>query len=146
MSLHFSFGTIVAQVAEIEVTDAGVKVHRVVCAADPGFAFHPNGFEAQMESGIIFGLSAALYGEISIKDGAVLQSNFHDYQMVRMKEAPKIETHIINSGNWPGGAGEPSTPGIAPALANAIFNATGIRIRQLPVKNHDLKAVQPVVG
>lgn len=146
MSLHFSFGTIVAQVAEIEMTEAGVKVHRVVCAADPGFAFHPNGFEAQMESGIIFGLSAALYGEITIANGAVVQSNFHDYQMVRMQEAPKIETHIINSGNWPGGAGEPSTPGIAPALANAIFNATGIRIRELPVKNHNLKAVQPVVG
>jgi isoquinoline 1-oxidoreductase beta subunit len=146
LSLHQSFGTIVAQVAEIEMTDDGVRVHRVVCAADPGYAFHPNGFEAQMESGIIFGLTAALYGEITIEDGAVKQSNFHDYQMVRMAEAPKIETHIINSGNWPGGAGEPSTPGIAPALANAIFNATGIRVRELPIKNHNLKASERVIG
>ena len=146
LSLHMAFGTIVAQVAEIEMLEDGLKVHRVVCVADPGFAFHPNGFEAQMESGIVFGLTAALYGEISIEDGAVLQSNFHDYQMVRMKEAPKIETYVINSGHWPGGAGEPSTPGIAPALTNAIFNATGIRVRELPVKNHNLKAAKEVIG
>ena len=146
LSLHLSFGTIVAQVVELEMMDEGFKVHRVVCVADPGFAFHPNGFETQMESGIIFGLTAALYGEIKIENGAVVQSNFHDYEMVRMKEAPKIETHIINSGHWPGGAGEPSTPGIAPALANAIFNATGIRIRELPIKNHNLKAGGRLVG
>ncbi|MGI9549774.1 MAG: molybdopterin cofactor-binding domain-containing protein [Aurantibacter sp.] len=139
ISIHQSFGTIVAQVVEIELVDDKVKVHRVVCAADPGFAFHPDGFTAQMESGIVYGLTAALYGEITIEKGAVVQSNFHDYQMLRMNESPKIETHIINSDNWPGGAGEPSTPGIAPALTNAIFNASGIRIRNLPVKNHDLK-------
>ncbi len=140
ISIHESFGTIVAQVAEIEIKDGGVKVHRVVCVADPGFAFHPNAFQAQMESGIVYGLTAALYGEISIKNGAVVQSNFHDYQMLRMNESPKIETYIITSDNWPGGAGEPSTPGIAPAIANAIFNATGTRIRQLPFKNQQFKA------
>ena len=93
------------------------------------FAFHPDGFEAQMESGIIYGLTAALYGEVTIDKGDVVQSNFHDYQMGRMNESPKIETYSINSSRYPGGAGEPCTPGIAPALANAVFNATGIRIR-----------------
>jgi len=146
ISIHKCFGTIVAQVVEIEVIADGVKVHRVVCAADPGFAFHPNGFEAQMESGIIYGLTAALYGEITIDKGAVVQSNFHDYQMVRMNESPKIETYIINSGHYPGGAGEPSTPGIAPALANAIFDATGQRIRQLPIKNHKLIPSEKILG
>jgi isoquinoline 1-oxidoreductase beta subunit len=139
IAIQKSFGSIVAEVAEVEVSDAGkVRVHRVVCVVDAGFAMHPNGLIAQMESGIIYGLTAALSGEITIEDGAVMQSNFHDYQMLRMNQAPSIETHIINSGNWPGGAGEPSTPVIGPAVTNAIFNATGIRIRKLPIKNHDL--------
>ncbi|NVJ85105.1 MAG: xanthine dehydrogenase family protein molybdopterin-binding subunit [Algoriphagus sp.] len=135
-----SFGSIVAEVAEVEVNVEGkVKVHRVVCVADPGFAIHPDGFTAQMESGIIYGLAAAMTGEITIENGAVAQSNFHDYQVTRMNEAPKIETHIINSGNPPGGAGEPSTPVIAPAVTNAIFNATGVRIRRLPISKTDLR-------
>jgi isoquinoline 1-oxidoreductase beta subunit len=94
--------------------------------------------KAQMESGIIYGLTAALYSDISIRRGAVAQSNFHNYQMLRMNESPAIETYIINSGARVGGAGEPGTPAIAPALVNAIFNATGKRIRELPVKMHDL--------
>jgi isoquinoline 1-oxidoreductase beta subunit len=138
MAIHQSFGTIVAQVVEAEVIADKIKVHRVVCVADAGFAIHPDGFTAQMESGIIFGLTAALYGEITIKDGAVLQSNFHDYPMVRMHEAPAIETHILNSGHRIGGAGEPGTPPIAPALANAIFDATGKRLRNLPFRFEDL--------
>jgi len=146
ISLHQSFGTIVAQVAEVEIVENSLKVHRVVCVADPGFAFHPDGFTAQMESGIVFGLTAALYGEITIENGAVKQSNFHDYQMLRMNENPNIETYIVTSDNWPGGAGEPSTPGIAPAVVNAIFNASGIRIRELPVKNHELKANAKILG
>ncbi|NNL01093.1 MAG: xanthine dehydrogenase family protein molybdopterin-binding subunit [Eudoraea sp.] len=146
ISIHQSFGTIVAQVAEIEVIENTVKVHRVVCVADPGFAFHPDGFTAQMESGIVYGLTAALYGDITIENGAVMQSNFHDYRMLRMNESPNIETYIINSDNWPGGAGEPSTPGIAPAVANAIFNATGIRIRELPIKNHNLSSKPALMG
>jgi isoquinoline 1-oxidoreductase beta subunit len=133
-------------VAEVEIIENSLKVHRVVCVADPGFAFHPDGFTAQMESGIVFGLTAALYGEITIENGAVKQSNFHDYQMLRMNENPKIETHIVTSDNWPGGAGEPSTPGIAPAVVNAIFNASGIRIRELPVKNHELKSNAKILG
>ncbi len=105
ISLHQCFGTIVAQVVEIEIEEGNLKVHRVICAADPGFAFHPDGFTAQMESGIVYGLTAALYAEISIEKGAVVQSNFHDYQMLRMNETPKMETYIIESDNWPGGAG-----------------------------------------
>ena len=138
IAIHQSFGTIVAQVAEIEVSNGNVRVHRVVCAVDAGFAIHPDGLKAQMESGIGFGLTAALYGEISIRHGAVAQSNFNDYQMLRMHEAPAIETYVINSGASLGGAGEPGTPAIAPAVANAIFDATGIRIRELPIKLHDL--------
>ena len=91
-----------------------------------------------MESGIVYGLTAALYGEISIRRGAVAQSNFHDYPMLRIDKTPVIETHIINGGGAVGGAGEPGTPPIAPALANAIFDATGIRIRELPIRHHDL--------
>ncbi|MBS4071296.1 MAG: xanthine dehydrogenase family protein molybdopterin-binding subunit [Algoriphagus sp.] len=135
-----SFGSVVAEVAEVEVNLEGkVKVHRVVCVADPGFAIHPDGFTAQMESGIIYGLAAAMTGEITIENGAVAQGNFHNYPVTRMSEAPKIETHILNSGNAPGGAGEPSTPFIAPAVTNAIFAATGIRIRQLPISKTDLR-------
>ncbi len=138
ISLQESFGSIVAQVVEIEIVEGKVRVDRVVCVVDAGFAISPDGLIAQMESGIIYGLTAALYGEISIEKGAVVQSNFHDYEMLRMDEAPKIETYIVNSGAAVGGAGEPGTPGIAPALTNAIFNATGTRIRSLPVKNFDL--------
>ena len=140
IALQQSFGSIVAQVVDVEVSAEGkVRAHRVVCAVDCGFAVNPNGLIAQMESGAIYGLTAALYGEITIDKGAVVQSNFHDYQMLRMDEAPLLETYIVNSGEALGGAGEPGTPAIAPALTNAIFAATGTRIRELPVKNYDLK-------
>jgi len=140
IAIHRSFGTIVAEVVEVRVADGKARVERVVCAADPGFAIHPDGLAAQMESGIAYGLTAALFGEISIRHGAVAESNFHDYPMLRIDEAPAIETHIINSngGETLGGAGEPGTPPAAPALANAIFDATGIRIRELPVRRQDL--------
>jgi len=115
-----------------------VRVDRVVCAVDPGFAVSPDGLTAQMESGIVYGLTAALYGEIRIEHGAVAQSNLHDYRMLRIDESPVIETHIINSGASWGGAGEPGTPAIAPALANAVFDATGTRVRELPVGRYDL--------
>ncbi|TNE39063.1 MAG: xanthine dehydrogenase family protein molybdopterin-binding subunit, partial [Alphaproteobacteria bacterium] len=134
IALQESFGSIVAEVVEVSVTDAGLSVDRVVAVSDPGIAVSPDGLAAQLESGIIFGLTAALYGEITIKDGAVVQNNFYDYEMVRMPGAPKIETHIINSGEAFGGAGEPGTPPIAPALANAVFNATGKRLRSLPLR------------
>lgn len=138
ISLQESFGSIVAQVVEVTVTNGEVSVDRVVAAIDAGQAVSPDGVKAQIESGIIYGLTAALYGEITIEQGAVAQSNFHDYQAVRMSEAPVIETHVINSGEDIGGAGEPGTPGIAPALTNAIYNATGTRIRGLPLNRFDL--------
>ncbi|MCI0516384.1 MAG: molybdopterin-dependent oxidoreductase [Woeseiaceae bacterium] len=140
IAIHKSFGTIVAQVVEVEVLDGKAQARRVICAVDAGFAVHPDGIRAQMESGIAYGLTAALYGDISIRQGAVVQGNFNDYQMLRMNEAPAIQTYIINSGESLGGAGEPGTPAIAPALANAIFDATGYRIRELPVKLHDLRS------
>ena len=139
ISLQESFGSIVAQVVEVTVTDGRTKVDRVVAAVDPGIAVSPDGLSAQIESGIVYGLTAALYGEITIENGAVKQSNFSDYPALRMSAAPKIDVHIINSGEAIGGAGEPGTPGIAPALANAIYDATGFRVRQLPIDPIDLK-------
>lgn len=138
ISLQESFGTLVAQVVEVTVDQGEVSVDRVVLAVDPGFAVSPDGLTAQMESGVIYGLSAAMYGEINIEKGRVSQSAFADYPVVRMHDAPTIETHIVNSGEAWGGAGEPGTPGIAPALANAIYQATGTRVRQLPVSRYDL--------
>ncbi|MEO0346629.1 MAG: molybdopterin cofactor-binding domain-containing protein [Pseudomonadota bacterium] len=133
IALQESFGTIVAQVIEVTVNNGAVAVDRVVAAVDIGFAISPDGTRAQIESGVLYGLTAALYGDITIENGAVKQSNFHDYRAVRMSESPKIETHIINSGYAPGGAGEVGTPAVAPALANAVFNATGVRVRELPL-------------
>jgi isoquinoline 1-oxidoreductase beta subunit len=138
ISFQECFGSIVAQVIEITIVDGKTQVDRVVAAVDPGIAVSPDGLSAQIESGIIYGLTAALYGEITIENGAVKQSNFSDYQALRMSGAPKIETHIINSGNAIGGAGEPGTPGVAPALANAIYDATGFRVRELPINVVDL--------
>jgi isoquinoline 1-oxidoreductase beta subunit len=139
IAIHRSFGTIVAQVVDVEIAGGKPRARRVVCAVDAGFAVHPDNLAAQMESGIAYGLTAALYGEISIRDGAVAQSNFHDYRMLRMDEAPDVETYIVNGGGSTGGAGEPGTPPIAPAFTNAIFDATGIRIRELPVSKHELR-------
>ena len=141
IALHESFRSIVAQVAEVSVSEAGeIKVHKVVCAIDCGQTINPDTIIAQMEGGIIFGLSAALHGEITIKAGRVEQGNFPSYDMVRLVETPRIETHIVASGAVLGGVGEPGTPPIAPALANAIFSATGKRIRQLPIRSEMLQA------
>ena len=134
---------------EVTVVDGQTTVDRVVAVVDLGFAISPDGTIAQMESGIVYGLTAALYGEITIENGATRQSNFHDYQALRMAESPRIETYIVNSGHHVGGAGEVGTPGIAPALANAIYDATGVRVRQLPLKNVNLNALMdpaPQVG
>ncbi|MGC2764446.1 MAG: molybdopterin cofactor-binding domain-containing protein, partial [Candidatus Acidiferrum sp.] len=133
------FGTIVVHVAEVEVKEDGtVKVRRVTTAADCGMAVNPDGFRAQMEGGIIFGLSAALHGEITIDHGAVVQQNFPDYDVVRLAECPEIDVHIHESDAPLGGAGEPGIPPVAPAVTNAIFAVTGMRIRELPVKKHAL--------
>lgn len=132
-----SFGSIVAEVAEVDLTAKKPRVTKVYCCADPGFAMNPDGYTAQMESGIIYGLTAALYGEITVKDGAVQQSNFHDYPMLRMNEAPDIFVEIINGdAQRLGGGGEPGLPPLAPALTNAIRAAGGMRIRHLPVAKH----------
>ncbi len=128
-----SFGSMVAEVAEVSLVDGKVKVHRVVCAVDCGMTVNPDIVRRQMESAIIFGLSAALYGKITIKDGRVEQSNFHDYPVVRINETPQVEVHIVPSGEKPGGVGEPGTPPIAPAVSNALFALTGKRIRSLPI-------------
>lgn len=127
------FGTVVAQVAEVEVGNSGVpRVRRITCAADCGMVVNPDGFRAQVEGGIIFGLSAALYGAITVEHGAVVQQNFPDYPVVRLADCPDIDVHIIESGGRIGGAGEVGVPPVAPAVVNAIFAATGVRIRELP--------------
>ncbi len=129
-----SFGSYAAQVAEVSVSDHGeVQVHRVVCAVDCGMVVNPDTVVAQMESGIVFGLSAALAGEITIRDGRVEQGNFDSYPVLRMDHMPDIEVHIVPSGEPPGGIGEPGTPPIAPAVANAVFAATGRPVRRLPI-------------
>jgi isoquinoline 1-oxidoreductase beta subunit len=142
IALLFGFGTYLAQVAEVAVgPDGNVKVQRVVCAVDTGVVINPNTVEAQIQSGIIYGLTAALYGEITFKNGRVEQSNFDNYQILRINEAPAIEVHIVKSAEAPGGIGEPGTSALAPAVANAIFAATGKRLRKMPIDIRELKAV-----
>lgn len=137
IALTESFGSIVAEVVEVDMTGGKPRLTNVWCAADPGFAMNPDGFRNQMEGGIVFGLTAALYGEISLKDGAVEQGNFHDYRLMRLDECPAITVEIINGNHEKlGGAGEPGLPPAAPALANAIFAATGKRLRALPIAKH----------
>ena len=133
VAVHESFGSVVAQVAEVTVRGDTISVDRVVCAVDCGIAVTPDVVKAQMQSGIGYGLSAALYGRITLSDGHVDQTNFHQYQVLRINEMPRvIEVHIVPSGNPPSGVGEPGTPPIAPAVANAVRAATGIRLRSLP--------------
>jgi len=139
VSAQFAFGTYMAQVAEVSVGPGGdVRVHRVVCALDCGQVVNPDTVVAQMEGGIVFGLSAALWGEITFDKGRVQQSNFGDYRVMRMNEAPRIEVYIVSSTDDPGGIGEPGTAAIAPALANAVAAATGKRVRKLPIASTDL--------
>jgi isoquinoline 1-oxidoreductase beta subunit len=141
IAVHESFGSYVAQVAEVSVgKDGNVRVHRVVCAVDCGQVVNPDTVNAQMEGGIVYGLTAALYGEITLKDGRIEQQNFYDYKMLRMNEMPKVEVYIVPSTEKHGGVGEPGTPPIAPAVVNAIFAATGKRIRSLPIRPGDLRA------
>ena len=133
IAIHKSFGTIVAEVVEIEYSDGISKLKNITCAIDCGIPINPDQVKAQVESAVVFGLTAALKGEITIENGAVKQSNFHDYQMIRMNETPPIEVHIVESSAAPTGVGEPGTPPIAPAIANALFAATGKRQRRLPL-------------
>lgn len=141
IAVHESFGSYIAQVAEVALDATGaLRVERVVCAVDCGRIVNPDTIKAQMESGITFGLSAALHGEITLKNGRVQQGNFHDYPLLRLKDMPEVEVHIIDSNEAPGGVGEPGVPPIAPAVANALFAATGARIRSLPLTADKIKA------
>jgi len=134
IALHEAFGSIVAQVVEVSLARGAIRVHRVVCAIDCGTAVNPEIVAQQMESGIVFGLTAALYGEITISGGRVEQSNFPQYRMLTMAETPRIETHIVPSDAAPGGVGEAGTPPIAPAVANALYRLNGRRLRSLPLR------------
>jgi isoquinoline 1-oxidoreductase beta subunit len=134
IAVHESFGSYVAQVAEVSIESGEIRVHRVVCAADCGVVVNPAGVVQQMESAIAFGLSATLAGAIDIREGRVQQSNFHDYPVLRLNQMPSVEVHIVPSTAKSGGAGEPGTPPIAPAVANAIAALTGQRLRELPLR------------
>jgi CO/xanthine dehydrogenase Mo-binding subunit len=131
-------GGLVGQVAEVSLEDGRIRVHKVTCAADCGQIIHPGIVEAQMSGSIAAGLTAALYGEITIENGRVKQGNFNDYQMLRMREMPEIDVHIVINHEEPGGVGEPGVPPIAPAVANALFVLTGKRIRRLPIRSEQL--------
>ena len=147
IAIQDSFQSLVAEVVDVSLVDGEPRVHKVWAAVDPGYVVNPDGARAQVESGIIYGLTAALYGEITIEDGQVMQSNFPDYEMIRMADAPAIEVAFVETpGAHPGGLGEPSTPPIAPAVANALFSLTGQRIRSLPLKNHDLSDSQQLAS
>jgi isoquinoline 1-oxidoreductase beta subunit len=141
IATHFSFDSYVAQVAEVSVEkDGTVRVHRMVAAVDCGRTVNPDTVKAQLEGGIIFGLTAALKTEITLDKGRVQQRNFHDYPMVRMFESPAIDVYIVPSTEHPTGVGEPGVPPVAPAVTNAIFAATGKRVRRLPIKTEDLRS------
>jgi isoquinoline 1-oxidoreductase beta subunit len=141
IAVAFSYGSWVAEVAEVSVaSDGTVRVHRVVCAVDCGLAVNPDQVRAQMEGSIVYGLTAVLYGTITIDGGRVQQSNFHDYPMLRIDSMPSVEVHIVPSGERPGGVGEPGVPPIAPAVVNALFVATTKRIRRLPIRPEELRS------
>ncbi len=141
IALQESFGSIVAQVAEVSInSDGSVRVHRVTCAVDCGRSVNPDNVASQAESGIIYGLTAALYGEITIANGRVEQTNFNDYEMLRLSDSPEIDVVTIESGAALGGLGEPATPPVAAAVANAVYILTGQRVRELPLKNYRFTA------
>jgi len=140
IALMECFGSIVGQVAEVSVTNGAVKIHKMWCAVDTGWVINPDTIKAQMEGGTLYGLSAALNGEITIQNGRVVQRHFNDYKVLRMNEAPEVETHIVPSAEEPGGIGEPSTALAAGALVNAIAAATGKRIYKLPIRAEQLRA------
>jgi isoquinoline 1-oxidoreductase beta subunit len=135
IALCYSYGSWVAEVAEVSVTRGGrIRVHRVVCAIDCGAVVNPDIVAAQVEGAVIFGLTAALKGRITIDGGAVVERDFRDYPLLTIAEAPEVEVHVVSSHDAPGGVGEPGVPPIAPAVANAVFAATGQRLRSLPLR------------
>jgi isoquinoline 1-oxidoreductase beta subunit len=134
IAVHESFGSFVAEVAEASVENGRIRVHRVVCAVDCGVCVNPEAVRAQLEGAVAFGLGAALHGEITLKGGRVQQSNFHDYELLRLDAMPRVEAYIVPSSEKPGGVGEPGVPPVAPAVANAVFAASGKRLRRLPFR------------
>lgn len=134
IALHESFGSIVAQVAEVSLLSGQVRVHRVVCAVDCGIVVNPDVVAQQMEGSVVFALTAALHGKVDIHEGAVQQKNFPDYPVLRMAQAPLVQTHLVSSTRPPGGVGEPGVPPLAPAVANALFSLSGVRLRTLPLR------------
>ena len=134
IAMRESYNSFVAQVAEVSIEGARPRVHRVTCAVDCGIAINPWNIEAQMQGAIVYGLTAALHGELTFDNGRVQQSNFHDYPMLRIDEMPAVEVHIVDSDEPPTGVGEPGVPPIAPAVANALFSLTGSRVRRLPIR------------
>jgi isoquinoline 1-oxidoreductase subunit beta len=139
VALMEGYGTYMAQVAEVSVEpDGKVKVHRIVCAADCGQMVNPDTVMAQIESSIVFGLTAALWGEINVQNGQVQQANFDSYRLLRMNEMPRIDTYLVQSHEAPGGIGEPAVALVAPAVCNALYTATGRRLRSLPIARHRL--------
>ena len=140
IAIQHAFASYMAMVAEVEVAkDGTVRVRRVVCAVDCGIVVNPDTVQAQVQSAAVFGITAALYGEITLKNGRVEQSNFDNYQMLRMNEAPSVDVHIVQNQEAPGGMGEAGTSVIVPAVSNAIFAATGKRLRKMPVDTAMLK-------
>jgi isoquinoline 1-oxidoreductase beta subunit len=135
VSAQISFGSFIATVVECEVDESGeIELRRVTSAVDTGLVVNPDTVVAQLQGGLIFGLTAALYGEITLKDGRVQQSNFHDYQVLRIHQTPPIEVHLIRNGEAPGGIGETGTTASIPALRNAIYAATGVPLRRMPIE------------
>jgi isoquinoline 1-oxidoreductase beta subunit len=144
VAVQTAFGSFIATVAQAEVDERGeVRVQRIVSAVDTGIVVNPDTVIAQLQGGLVFGLTAALWGNINIEKGRVRQSNFHDYRMLRINEMPQIEVHLIKSGEAPGGIGETGTTAAPPALGNALFAATGIRLRRLPIDRDVLSGRKP---
>ncbi|WP_238179614.1 molybdopterin cofactor-binding domain-containing protein, partial [Methylobacterium dankookense] len=134
------FGSYVAAAAEVSVSEDGkVKIHRIVAATDPGIAVNPQQIDAQVAGSFVYGLSAALYGACTVKDGRIEQTNFDSYPVMRLDEMPAVETILMPSGGFIGGVGEPTIAVAAPAVLNAVFAATGRRVRQIPLKHTDLR-------
>ena len=140
VAVHFSYASYVAHVIEASVENGKPRVHRAVCAIDCGRVVNPDTVRAQLEGAVGFALTAALYSEITLANGRVQQSNFHDYRMLRIHEMPEVEVHIVESKEPSTGVGEPGVPTVAPALCNALFQLTGKRVRSLPIRAEDLKA------
>jgi isoquinoline 1-oxidoreductase beta subunit len=138
VAVHKSFGSYVAEIAEVSLQNGKIRVHRVVAAVDCGMVVNPDGVQQQVEGGIVFGLSAALHGAITLKDGRVMQTNFDKYAPLRFSEMPQVEVHIVASSEQPTGIGEPGVPPIAPAVANAVFELTGKRLRRMPFDQENL--------